>query len=424
MKKTTNKTSSIKAPAKLGSVRMPKSAMTDSNLKRLIDAASKSYSRDKHTTYSKTVKAPKQQLYTSLRTKQDGGELNVAKTPEDFQLGIMKGINTFPFGVPGIKNMTMNTPAGNVPFPLKYTGLTNGKVTDTGVAYPGQNFKVNGDTVVEQPMMQMGGDTADINAMVKQVIAANMNKNFVQRVMNPNPPTTTYQGEPASHLMGYAGVDNKYVVYPNIVQGRSGNKLHIFDPELDPRGDAALDYAYKTGEYIEFDKEDDAKAFTENYKKEMAHKFEDGGEIDYKALFESLSPEKKQMIIKQLQAVPAANQEEMLERLLTQEKQFMQTGGTITQESSVNQQNTTMMDYDFIYQEINPKEDFVNRRVKLFGIKETPEQRSKIYETAKQKFILGSLTNNDTVISVPNITTMSPTMELKYGGKIRNYKKC
>lgn len=75
---------------------------------------------------------------------------NIARTEEDFTLGILKGKTIFPYGYPGKKQMTMNTPAGVVPFPIEYIGVTNGKITDRGIALPGEDFIVNGDTVIEK----------------------------------------------------------------------------------------------------------------------------------------------------------------------------------------------------------------------------------------------------------------------------------
>ena len=75
----------------------------------------------------------------------------IARTNVDFEAGILNGKTVFPFGEAGSKPMTMTTKYGNVPYPVKYTGTTNGVVTDRGVAQPGQDFQVNGDTVVEEP---------------------------------------------------------------------------------------------------------------------------------------------------------------------------------------------------------------------------------------------------------------------------------
>ena len=77
---------------------------------------------------------------------------NIAKTKQDWELGILKGKTVFPYGYPGNKQMTMNTPAGVVPYPLEYIGLTDGKVTDRGIAQPGDDFVVNGDTVIENKL--------------------------------------------------------------------------------------------------------------------------------------------------------------------------------------------------------------------------------------------------------------------------------
>lgn len=94
---------------------------------------------------------------------------NIARTKEDFDLGILKGKTVFPFGYPGKKNMTMNTPIGTVPYPIEVYGLTNNKITDYKIMQPGQNALVDGDTIIEKKINKMnkmnyqeGGDMADI----------------------------------------------------------------------------------------------------------------------------------------------------------------------------------------------------------------------------------------------------------------------
>jgi hypothetical protein len=84
---------------------------------------------------------------------QKGG--NVAITPEDYKLGILKGKNVFKYNTPGLKHMTMNTPIGTVPYPIFYKGYTNNQLTDIGIAYPGEDFTVNGDTVIEYKLSNM-----------------------------------------------------------------------------------------------------------------------------------------------------------------------------------------------------------------------------------------------------------------------------
>jgi hypothetical protein len=94
---------------------------------------------------------------------------NIARTKEDFDLGILKGKTVFPFGYPGKKNMTMNTPIGTVPYPIEVYGLTNNKITDYKVMQPGQDALVDGDTIIEKKINKMnkmnyqeGGDMANI----------------------------------------------------------------------------------------------------------------------------------------------------------------------------------------------------------------------------------------------------------------------
>jgi hypothetical protein len=77
---------------------------------------------------------------------------DIAKTDKDWSMGILNGKTVFPFGYPGNKQMTMNTPGGVVPYPIEYIGTTGGYVTDRGIANPGDNFVVNGDTIIENKL--------------------------------------------------------------------------------------------------------------------------------------------------------------------------------------------------------------------------------------------------------------------------------
>lgn len=96
---------------------------------------------------------PNYRALTELYKMQRGGNVDpVARTPDDYKMGILKGKTVFKYERPGPQSMTMNTPGGTVPYPVKYAGLTNGEVTDTGVAYPGEDFTVYGDTVVESKL--------------------------------------------------------------------------------------------------------------------------------------------------------------------------------------------------------------------------------------------------------------------------------
>jgi hypothetical protein len=98
----------------------------------------------------------------TINAKQN--KVSVARTKNDFKTGMSQGTqNTmvFPFSVSGEKQMTMK-PKGKkaIKEPLAYQGFTNGELTDYGVAMPGMDFTVNGDTVVEHrlPKAQLGGN--------------------------------------------------------------------------------------------------------------------------------------------------------------------------------------------------------------------------------------------------------------------------
>ena len=105
-----------------------------------------------------------------MKTKKD-----IAKTKKDWELGILNNKTVFPFGYPGPKQMTMNTPGGTVPYPIEYIGVTNGKITDKGIANPGDDFMVNGDTVIENKInmnnkfndIELEGEIARLKAMKK-----------------------------------------------------------------------------------------------------------------------------------------------------------------------------------------------------------------------------------------------------------------
>ena len=82
---------------------------------------------------------------------------SIARTLNDYRNGLLNGKNVFKFAHGGKKNMTMNTPIGTIDEPIMYRGYTDGQLTDRGVALPGQDFQVDGDTVVENPIMKLGG---------------------------------------------------------------------------------------------------------------------------------------------------------------------------------------------------------------------------------------------------------------------------
>jgi hypothetical protein len=96
----------------------------------------------------------------------------IAKTKSDYELGLLKGVNVFPFNETKNHAMTMKPKGKQIKYPVAYKGLTNGKVSDLGIALPNQkNFSVYGDTVIEYPIAEdykfQTGDNMSINSGLK-----------------------------------------------------------------------------------------------------------------------------------------------------------------------------------------------------------------------------------------------------------------
>ena len=100
-------------------------------------------------------------------------------------------------------------------------------------------------------------------AYIQQILKANKQKNFVQRIMSPEnwPVTQNKDGTESSHKMAWGSFPDAdgFMVYPTIVW--DGKQLK----ELDDR--SAYENALETGEYITFPDSDSADAFSREYKK-------------------------------------------------------------------------------------------------------------------------------------------------------------
>jgi len=126
---------------------------------------------------------------------------------------------------------------------------------------------------------QNGGNLHN-KAWVDSVNNANMDKDFVQRYYDKNNPpapihlSQTPSGEMSTHYM--ADADN--MVFPTVVNPKTFNPLDVYTqpgklqyldkpgPVVDRR--TAVDYARRTGEYINFKNEQDAQWYSNNgYKK-------------------------------------------------------------------------------------------------------------------------------------------------------------
>lgn len=109
-------------------------------------------------------------------------------------------------------------------------------------------------------------DFAKYIATIK-LLQQHRDKNFVQRLLHPkdypvmqNVVTKGGVGT-GTHLMSSAEVEGKNIAYPEIVQDPKTKELKRL------RRKEAVDYAVKTGEYIPFDTQEEAKDFGANYKK-------------------------------------------------------------------------------------------------------------------------------------------------------------
>ncbi len=90
-------------------------------------------------------------------------------------------------------------------------------------------------------------------------------KNFVQRYLTPSrfPSIQNTDGSYSTHRMASAETDGKFIVYPTIVQLPDGNLRELGDDE-------AYYYALKTGEFMEFPSDKEARAFAEGGYKRMS----------------------------------------------------------------------------------------------------------------------------------------------------------
>jgi hypothetical protein len=99
------------------------------------------------------------------------------------------------------------------------------------------------------------------DAWLSTVLGANANKSFVQRIIKPKeyPSLSLKKGEHSTHLMAWSEVGGKYIAYPTILY--SDGKLKKYSP------DEALTHVLETGNFIEFDKPEEAEWFSKNYKR-------------------------------------------------------------------------------------------------------------------------------------------------------------
>lgn len=90
--------------------------------------------------------------------------------------------------------------------------------------------------------------------------------NFVQRFNEGNKRDIPFQGGHATHLLSYAERDGKYYVYPEVQPtdyNNSNSPLQYYGRDWR----VAFDRAYDNNDYLEFDTEEAARNYSENYKR-------------------------------------------------------------------------------------------------------------------------------------------------------------
>lgn len=129
----------------------------------------------------------------------------------------------------------------------------------------------------EQNDVSMSGNVGSMGrgvGSVQSVLDANKDKNFVKRILKRGtvPDFDRGGGVSSSHSMMYGESDGKFIVFPSVVE-KNGELV-----DLAAKSDsAAFEDAMKNNNFISFDNEDDAKWFSENYKRVWGEEFAPGG---------------------------------------------------------------------------------------------------------------------------------------------------
>lgn len=115
-------------------------------------------------------------------------------------------------------------------------------------------------TPPKAPLDIQAGGAEYPSAKVYQLLQMNQQKQFVDRILHAGryPVMNLGGGQIATHKMAWGTADGKAYMYPTIVL--QGGKL----VELSP--DQAFRHAMSTGEYIAFDRPEEAEWFSQAYK--------------------------------------------------------------------------------------------------------------------------------------------------------------
>jgi hypothetical protein len=128
----------------------------------------------------------------------------------------------------------------------------------------GMSMGASGGGVISSPESSIVTSPTNLSyeesKKVNQILSDNKNLNFVKRIINPEkyPVIQNNDNTVSTHLMSWGEIDGKYYVYPTIID--KGGTLVKLDSE------SAFKHAIRSKEYIEFDNENDAAWFSENYK--------------------------------------------------------------------------------------------------------------------------------------------------------------
>lgn len=96
--------------------------------------------------------------------------------------------------------------------------------------------------------------------LVNDALQRNIKKDFVQRIIDPLsvPPLQNEDGTSSTHSMMSAGVDGRQIALPTVVNV-GGELVRLSEDE-------AIRHALNTGEFIEFNSQEEADAFATQYK--------------------------------------------------------------------------------------------------------------------------------------------------------------
>jgi hypothetical protein len=96
---------------------------------------------------------------------------------------------------------------------------------------------------------------------ILQILNNNKNKNFIKRIIDPEKYSVIKNQDDSisTHMMAYGKIDNKFVVYPEIIMDTDSTLKRLTPND-------AIQHAMLSGEYISFENEKDAADFSKTYK--------------------------------------------------------------------------------------------------------------------------------------------------------------